>query len=639
MLGFNMYFRQIGNLLYKLFILLVLYSLSRFLFYFVNYHQFSSNSFGSLFKVFFFGIRFDFTVVIYYNMIFMLLYWLPFNFVHHKYYRITWNILFYAGNFFLLLFNFTDCEYFKYTGKRTTADIFSYIFLSNDVGILIPQFLKDFWYLVLCFLTAVVGGIYFMKKIPFGNAESYKFSIKAKFIAGLTTILLLGILFVAARGTGLKPVNIITASRYTTSQNIPLIQNTPFTILLTIDNPDVKPVTYFSPSELSKIYTPEHKVVQNKPKHYDNVVVIILESFSKEFIGALNGGKGYTPCFDSIIQQGLVFENAFANGKRSIEAVPAIFAGIPAFTDESYISGRFCNNELVTLPDILNEEGYHTSFFHGGRNGTMGFDEFCHIAGIQNYYGLNEYKGPSAFDGTWGIYDEEFLQYYAKELDKMPQPFFSTVFTLSSHHPYRIPEKYKDRFTNSSNELTRSIRYSDFALGKFFQTISKTTWYKHTLFIFTADHTAKEQSAFYGTRAGIFRIPIVYFHPGDSTIHGVSQRVTQQTDIMPSVLDYLGINKPYLAFGTSIFSEKANGFASSYLGGIYQYFQGDYMLMFNGEKNLGLYELSKDKMLQNNLLQDSVNRAARMEVKLKALIQQYNYRLLNNKMILGVDQK
>jgi len=636
--SFNLYFRQIGNLLYKLFILLALYFVSRLLFYFINLQAFSFDSMGDLIKIFFFGTRFDFTVVIYYNLLFILLYLLPFNFVHHKYYRRVWNILFYTGNFFLLLFNFIDCEYFKYTGKRTTADIFSYILLSDDVKVLIPQFLKDFWYLAICFAVVVFGGVYLMNKRPFQHIDNYKFHVKSGTLAGLSGILLIGILFIGARGTGLKPVNIITASRYTTSQNIPLIQNTPLTILLTVDNPNVKPVSYFDQKEVPKIYTPEHNNVATKQRRFDNVIIILLESFSKEFIGALNGGKGYTPCFDSIIHQGLVFENAFANGKRSIEAVPAIFAGLPAFTDESYISSRFCNNQLVTLPDILDQEGYHTSFFHGGRNGTMGFDEFCHIAGIQHYYGLNEYKGPPAFDGTWGIYDEEFLQYYAKELDKMPQPFFSTVFTLSSHHPYRIPEKYKDRFTNSPNELIRSVRYSDFALGKFFQTISKEPWYKHTLFIFSADHTAKEQSLLYGTRAGIFRIPIVYFHPGDTTIHGVSARVTQQTDIMPSVLDYLGIQKPFLAFGSSIFSEKTNGYATNYLGGIYQYFQGNYMLMFNGEKNLGLYELTKDKMLRNNLLKDSANLANQLDVKLKAIIQQYNYRLLNNKMITGVDK-
>jgi len=369
------------------------------------------------------------------------------------------------------------------------------------------------------------------------------------------------------------------------------------------------------------------------------VIIIILESFSKEFVGALNGGKGYTPCFDSIIHQGLVFENAFANGKRSIEAVPAIFAGLPAFTDDSYISSRYSGNHVQALPTILAKYGYNTSFFHGGRNGTMGFDEFCHIAGIQHYYGLNEYIGPEAFDGNWGIYDEEFLQFYARELGKMPQPFFSAVFTLSSHHPYRVPARYKNLFTNAPNELIRSVMYSDYALGKFFQSISKEPWFKNTLFVFSADHTAKEQSALYGTRAGMFRIPIVYYHPSDSTLRGVSRRITQQADIMPSLMDYLGINKPFLAFGSSVFSNKDNGYAANFLGGFYQYFQGNDMIMFNGEKTIGLYHFSTDKMLKKNLVKDSVALASSMEIKLKAMIQQYNYRLLNNKMVNSADKK
>ena len=603
------------------------------MFYIVNLQIFGENSCLELFKIFFFGIRFDYTVVIYYNLLFIFLYLLPFNFVHNKYYKRVLGILFYTSNFFLLLFNFADCEYFKYTGKRSTADIFAYVTMSNDALMLLPQFLKDFWYLALSFVGAVIGGIYVMNKVPFPKIDRYQFTLKSWILSGFIFLILPGVLFIAARGTGLKPIRIISASRYTASQNIPLILNTPFTILLTVDNETVNPIVYFDSKELSTIYTPEQSFTSAKQKRFDNVVIIILESFSKEFVGALNGGKGYTPCFDSIINKGLIFENAFANGKRSIEAVPAIFAGLPAFTDDSYISSRFSGNHVLALPTILAQNGYHTSFFHGGRNGTMGFDEFCNLAGIQHYYGLNEYDGTKAFDGTWGISDEEFLQYYAKELDKMPKPFFSTVFTLSSHHPYLVPEKYKKLFNDAPNELIRSIRYADYSLGRFFQTISKLPWYKNTLFIFSADHTAKEQSSLYGTRAGMFRIPIVYYHPGDTTLHGVSSRITQQTDIMPSLLDYLGINKPFLAFGSSIFSNKNDGYAANFLGGIYQYFQGNYLLAFNGEKSIGLYNLKEDKMLKNNLLKDSTTLSNLMERKLEAMIQQYNYRLLSNKMV------
>jgi phosphoglycerol transferase MdoB-like AlkP superfamily enzyme len=185
-------------------------------------------------------------------------------------------------------------------------------------------------------------------------------------------------------------------------------------------------------------------------------------------------------------------------------------------------------------------------------------------------------------------------------------------------------------FKDAPNELTRSIRYSDFALGRFFQTISKEPWFKHTLFIFSADHTAEQANT--GTRASMFRIPIVYYHPGDSTLHGLSQRVTQQSDIMPSVIDYLGINKPFLAFGLSIFSDK-DGFSANFLGGFYQYFQRNFLLIFDGEKNTALYNYENDKLLKNNLVTDSTKLASSMEAKLKAMIQQYNSRLLHNNMV------
>ena len=599
----------------------------------INQSAFGGNSGSDLFKIFFYGIRFDYSVVIQFNLLFILLYLLPFNFVHHKYYQIAVNSLFCIGNFFFLLLNFADAEYFKYTGKRSTADLFGYLFLSNDTLLLVPQFLKDFWYIVLIWISTIVLYIKLVAWYPFKKALNYSFNIKSWIITGLLFFLVPGILFIGARGTGLKPIMIISAARYTTPQNIPLLLNTSFTILHTLKEGPVKPIVYFDKDRLNAIYNPEQQIHPHHPKRINNVVIIILESFSREFVGALNDNKGYTPCLDSIIHNGLVFENAFANGKRSIEAVPAILAGLPTLSDDSYITSRFSGNKIEGLPAILSKEGYHTSFFHGGRNGTMGFDEFSRVAGIQHYYGLNEYKGLKAFDGTWGIFDEEFLQYFAKELNTIPQPFFSCVFTLSSHHPYKVPDKYNDKFNNSPDKLIRAVRYADFALGEFFKTASAQPWFKNTLFIFSADHTAAEQSKLSVTRVGLFRIPIIFYHPGDTSLHGRSKRVTQQTDIMPSVIDYLGIDKPFLAFGSSVFQENTFTFADNYLGGIYQYFEGNYMLMFDGEKSRALYQYSLDKMLKKNILKTSAGTAAGMEHKFKAIIQQYNYRLLNNKMI------
>lgn len=629
------YLRQIGNTLGKLFIVTALYSLCRAVFYLLNKSAFSANSPLELARIFFYGIRFDYSAVILFNLPFLLAYLLPFSFVTNRRYLRSADALFILLNAGLLLLNLGDSEYFKYTGKRSTADLFKFIFMSDDVAILLPQFIHDFWYVCVVWALFTVGGIVVYKRFFHKEPAPFDFTLKTCVPALIAFVLLAGSLFLGARGTGVKPVRIISAARYTQTRNIPLLINTPFSIFHTLKKRSSESRSYFKDDELARLYTPDQAYSHTKAPRTDNVVVIILESFSKEFVGALNNGKGYTPCFDRIIRDGLVFENTFANGKQSIEALPAIFAGIPALMSDPYISSSYSGNNLTPLPAILAARGYHTSFFHGGRNGTMGFDEFAHLAGIKNYVGKNEYQGPPAFDGKWGIFDEEFLQFYARQLSSFPEPFFSSVFTLSSHHPYAVPERYKQKFAGAPNALLQSISYADYALGEFFRTISKMPWYKHTLFVFVADHTAAEQSGEYGSRAGMYRIPLVFYHPGMKELKGSSKRVAQQTDIFPSILDYLGIDQPFTAFGTSVFDPGARGFAANYLSGIYQYFQDDYLLSFDGEKSIALYNIFTDPLLKENLLPNNGTVSPDMERHLKAVIQQYytrmNHNMLTNK--------
>ena len=175
------------------------------------------------------------------------------------------------------------------------------------------------------------------------------------------------------------------------------------------------------------------------PMHKKNVFVIILESFSSEHIGALthqigNKNTDFTPFLDSLAEKSLVFEG-FANGKRSIEGIPAILASLPTWMTEDFITSQYSSNKFNSLASILKAEGYNTSFFHGGKNGTMGFDAFSKSAGFEFYYGKNEYPDQSDFDGSWGISDEPYLQYIAKTLNTTPEPFLGSciyAFVASS---------------------------------------------------------------------------------------------------------------------------------------------------------------------------------------------------------------
>ena len=216
---------------------------------------------------------------------------------------------------------------------------------------------------------------------------------------------------------------------------------------------------------MRSIYNPIIKLDQKKTINKKNVVVIILESFGDE-----NVGRGYTPFLDSLITKSYYFKHGFANGKVSIDAVPSILSSITSLMNNSFISSSFSLNKINGLPKILKKEGYGTSFFHGSFNGSQNFDQYAQVAGFDHYYGKDQYDGKEAFDGKWGIYDEEFMQFFCNKLTTFKEPFFSSIFTISSHNPYRVPEKYKGKFSKGTTEIHESIGYSDFALQNFFNT-------------------------------------------------------------------------------------------------------------------------------------------------------------------------
>jgi phosphoglycerol transferase MdoB-like AlkP superfamily enzyme len=281
----------------------------------------------------------------------------------------------------------------------------------------------------------------------------------------------------------------------------------------------------------------------------------------------------------------------------------------------------------------------------------MNFDGFASLAGFDNYFGRNEYNNDNDFDGKWGIFDEPFLQFFSKKLSSFPQPFFAVEFTISSHHPYTIPEQYKGKFKKGPLKIHETINYTDYALKKFFETASKTNWYKNTIFILLADHPAQTIDTndnlnltggnklnnnlvkYYKNTTGRFAIPILFYSPSDTTIVKQNNLTVQQTDILPSVLQYLKYNKKFIAFGNSIFDSTAVHISVEFLNGLYQITKDNYTLIYNGTKSLALYNNKFDPENKNNLMKSDKEIAKKMERILKAVIQQYNYRLINNKLL------
>lgn len=620
----------------KLLIALALLFLSRVLIYFFNTSLFGEIAFSHLLFIFFAGLRFDLFTLVILNLPFILLNSLPLAFRYNRNYQIIANLSYYIFNLLGLTANFIDVIYYRFTQKRMTIDIFSYAGENRkEILSLTPDFVRDFWFIFLLWAGSFALLIWFSKRITVNFNLKKTFYWKNYFTDAIRFLLVMALFIIISRGgVQNKPINIINAGEYTQPKFFPVILNTPFTIVKTKDETAVSLKDYFNGKDPDDIFTPvsffNHKADSSGTL---NVIIIILESFSAEQSGYLNPDlddgkyKGYTPFLDSLMKRSLTFKG-FANGEKSIDGIPAILSGIPSLMNSPFLMSPYATNDFNSLASVLKKKGYSTAFFHGGTNGTMGFEAYTKIAGFDQYYGREEFGNDDYFDGNWGIFDEEFLQFTALKTGRMKEPFFTTVFTLSSHHPYTIPEKYKNRFPKGKQDIHESIGYTDYSLKRFFETVSQMPWFGHTLFVITADHTYAGIHSFYKNIVGRYMVPIVFYHSDNNP--ELRYETVQHTDIFPSVLDYLNYNGKCVVFGKSIFDQAAKRFAVSFNNGTYMLIRDNYAYQFDGEKGISLYNFADDKKLVNNLIDIEYSVTAEMDTLIKAVIQQFNNRMIRN---------
>ena len=271
----------------------------------------------------------------------------------------------------------------------------------------------------------------------------------------------------------------------------------------------------------------------------------------------------------------------------------------------------------------------------------MGFSAYAHSIGYQHYYGLDEYckstkyGGMDDWDGKWAIWDEPFLQFTLDNINGLKQPFLSTVFTASSHHPFNVPEQYHDSLKDEGGQpIHKCVRYTDLALRRFFERASKEPWYQNTIFVLVADHTNQASHDVYKTDLGLYSIPIIFFAPDGSIAPAMrDDAIAQQTDITPTLLHLLGYSKPYLAFGDDLLSgDSSQTWAFNYNAGIYQFVKGDLLLQFDGTKTTAMYRFKTDPLLKQNLV-GTLPEQQPMETQLKAIIQQYMSRMNENRLL------
>ena len=632
------HFSYLLAVVWNLFLAMAVYTVCRLVFFRLNQPLFPDIEPSRLFSLFRAGWRFDLSAVLFTNTPYLLLMLIPFRFREKKGYRLAAKGLYVVPNFLAYAIDLADAVYFPFTSRRTTCTVFQEFGGDDNLGKIFLQEAATHWYLVLLGL-----GILFLL------IKAYREPAVSEKRYGWSGYLLHTALFVAALypvvggmrggfGPTIRPIGINDANLYIEKPiESALVLNTAFSMYKTIDENRLKEVDWFQDEkELEAAFNPVIRPQTTGPMNKKNVVILILESFSASYSGYLTEiqgerREGYMPFLDSLMQESLVFRHSFANGRLSIDALPSVMCGIPALV-ESFTLTPYANNDVRGLARELGECGYSSAFYHGAQRNSLALAGFAHKAGFQQEFSRESYGNEADFDGTWGIWDEPFLQYFKDGIGKLPEPFLATVFTLSSHHPFAVPEQYEGVFEPGTMPIHRCIRYSDHAIRRFFEEARKQPWYENTLFVITGDHTSRTDAPEYLTLNGVFTIPILFYTP-DGSLKGLREGIAMQLDIKPTVLSYLGYDKPSVSFGCDLLSTAdEDTYAINYQNGTYLYYRQGYQLQFDGEQSIALYHFTEDRLLEKNLLESDPARAADMEYRLKALIQQFNYRLIHNQL-------
>jgi phosphoglycerol transferase MdoB-like AlkP superfamily enzyme len=626
----------------RLLLAMFLFSLCRVGFYLYNRDYFADLTAGTFFDIMVGGLRFDLTAVLYTNMLVLVLMIVPLEIRFRAGYQAVVKWIFFVFNGIALAANVSDFIYFKFTGRRTTADIFQQFEHEQNMGGLLGRFLIDYWHATLWWIGLIVLMVWLYNKTRVqGPLLRNKWLF---YISGLAAMLGVAYLTIGGIRGGFehstRPITLNDAGKYVRDpKDVPLVLNTPFALYRTLGKTKIKKVHYFADeAELDAVFSPVRHGADSGAMRKLNVVVLVLESFSKEFVGYFNHDrengtyKGYTPFLDSLLQHSRSYRYSLASGRKSIDALPSVIASVPSM-GVPYVLSPFSGNKINSLGTILRGEGYHNSFFHGAPNGSMGFQAFMNIAGIEHYYGMTEYGNDADFDGWWGIWDDKFLQFMARTQRDFHEPFFSAFFSVSSHHPFNVPDAYKARFAGGREPILKCIQYTDESLRQYFHTVSKYPWFKNTLFVITADHTSSnimfEDSR---TARGLFSIPIFFYRPNDG-LKGQNPGLIQQADIMPSVLGYLNYPHDYIAFGRDVF-HSTEEIAWNYKDDVYQLYDDRYFMQFDGRRAISLYKYRTDRLLQENIIKQEPEAARGMERKMRAIIQQYNNRMVDNKLVI-----
>lgn len=580
------------------------------------------------------SLRFDTVSILYANAIWIIfsLLPLPLHIREKRWYRemLYWYYVI-VNSLMLVAINMSDAVYFRYTQKRFTAEEIFFADNSNS-ALLVFKFLAENLHLVAL-------GFLFIALLAVGYRRHHKTTSLLRGFAyyGASTLILLSAIALSIGGIRggfsrmVRPIAVPVAMQYaSSSQKANIVLSNPFCILRNISGESTTVPHYFDDEQLMhSMYSTTHTPKEGTaPLAKRNVVLFVMESFSAEHSAYLcpdiyegKEQRGYTPFLDSLMREGYTFRRMYANGKRSIQALPSIWSSIPSLK-EPFMLMSASLGESRPMPRILADMGYTTAFFCGSERGSMGFGAYANGTGFARCYSMNDYEqryGRRDFDGSWGTWDDCFIPYMGEEIASMQEPFLASIFTISSHHPFAVPEHLESSLPKGETKVQRCVAYTDGAVRRFFEENRNKEWFKNTVFVFVADHVSSERYAprTYSSPHDLHIIGFIY--TPDGALRGEYNNAASQIDLSPTLLGLLGCQESYFAYGRDLFNEPQAARIVVYDNG-YRIITDDHIYLFDEEHITAVYAI--DDLAQSRNLIDQLD-VLPLELYTKSFIQQY----------------
>jgi phosphoglycerol transferase MdoB-like AlkP superfamily enzyme len=291
-------------------------------------------------------------------------------------------------------------------------------------------------------------------------------------------------------------------------------------------------------------------------KHW-NVVMVVMESMSANFLQHFGNAKGITPNLDRMADEGLLFTSLYATGTRTVRGLEALMLSVPPTPGQSILR-RPGSDHLANLGSVFSEHGYKTQFIYGGYGYFDNMKEWFEGNGFEVVDRASFPSQEVHFGNAWGVCDEDLFSQTLKQQDEIHaagHPFFQVIMTTSNHRPYTYPDGKIDIPSHSGRD--GAVKYSDYAIGQFIAESKKKPWFKDTLFIFVADHDASVAG---GTDIPVrdYLIPAIIYNPNLIPAQKITG-LTSQIDLAPSLLGLLNFSYSSPFFGQDVVHGQEGG--------------------------------------------------------------------------------